>query len=176
MARVDMKFRRAPLAGKWFIALASILALALSTRTAPAEADNNSALGYWKHIDEDTGKPQSIFRLFEDKGKLVGRIEKVFPKPGKEAQTFCSACTGAQKNAAIVGLIFFWNFVRDPSSDDKWVDGKILNPENGKIYNAEAELSKDGKALKVFGYIRVLFKIGGTSVWQRPSAADLQGL
>ena len=170
--RGEMKFRGTQSPGLCFLVVASILAL--STQTALA--DDKSVVGYWKHINEDTGQTQSIFQLFEHKGKLVGRIEKVFPMPGKKAQTICSECSGAQKNKPVVGLIFFWNFVRDEATSGKWVDGKILNPDDGKTYSAEAELSEDGKALKVFGYIRVLIKIGGSAVWQRPTAAELQGL
>jgi uncharacterized protein (DUF2147 family) len=169
---VNMNFRGTPSAGMFFLVIAATLALSGQT----ALADNKSVLGYWKHINEDTGQTQSIFQLFESKGKVVGRIEKVFPIAGKKAQSICSECAGAQKNKPVVGLIFFWDFVRDPAADRKWVDGKILNPDDGKTYNAEAELSEDGKTLKVFGYIRILFKIGGSAVWQRPTAAELQGL
>jgi uncharacterized protein (DUF2147 family) len=154
------------------LVLASILALSKER----AFAGDTGVLGYWKHVDDDTGKAQSIFRLFEYQGKLVGRIVKVFPKAGKKPQTICDECTGKQKNKPVVGLIFFWDFVRDADDNKKWVDGKILNPEDGKTYNAEAELSEDGKKLKVFGYIRILFKIGGSSVWQRPSPDELRGI
>ena len=73
-------------------------------------------------------------------------------------------------------MVFFWNFTRDAENPNKWLDGKVLNPEDGKTYNAEAELSDDGKTLAVFGYIRLLIKLGGTSKWQRPTAEELRGL
>jgi uncharacterized protein (DUF2147 family) len=171
-AGVNMDARRLQSFGFGLLVLAAVFAL--STHTASAE--DKSVLGYWKHVDDDTGKAQSIFRLFEYKGKLVGRIVKVFPTPGKKAQTTCSECTGRQRDKPVVGLIFFWDFVRDGDDSKKWVDGRILNPEDGKTYNAEAELSEDGKTLKVFGYVRILFKIGGSSVWQRPTPQELQGL
>jgi uncharacterized protein (DUF2147 family) len=154
------------------LVLASILTL--STQTAFAV--DKSVLGYWKHVDDDTGKTQSIFKLFEYQGKLVGKIVKVFPKGSAKAQTVCTECSGTQKNKPVVGLIFFWDFVRDEDSPKKFVDGKILNPEDGKTYNAEAELSEDGKSLAVFGYIRLLVKVGGTSKWLRPTPDELQGL
>jgi uncharacterized protein (DUF2147 family) len=176
-ARVNMHSRRTQFASIGLLAVAACIAGALSTQTASASSDKDkSVLGYWKHIDDDSGKTQSIFKLFEYKGKLVGRIEKVFPTPGKRAQTNCTECSGSQKGKPVVGLIFFWDFVRDSDSDRKWVDGQILNPDDGKTYNAEAELSEDGKTLKVFGYIRILVKIGGSSVWQRPTPEELAGL
>ena len=142
----------------------------------PAVAEEKTVFGYWKHIDDDSGQTQSIFKLYESQGKLVGRIEKTFSTPKKKAQTICTECTGSQKNKPIVGLVFFWGFVRDKDEPNKWVDGKILNPEDGKVYSAEAELAPDGKSLKVFGYIRVLIKIGGSSVWKRPTAEEIKGL
>ena len=167
-----MSFRATRAAGAWAVALACIVT---GTASAAPAADSG-VLGYWKHVDEETGKTQSIFKLFEYEGKLVGKIVKVFPKAGKPAQAVCSECEGRQKGKPVVGLIFFWDFVRDGDDRHKWVDGKILNPEDGKTYSAEAELSGDGQTLKVFGYIRLLVKVGGTSVWKRPSPDELRSL
>jgi uncharacterized protein (DUF2147 family) len=170
-----MDSRRTRLAGIGLLVFVAIAALTTQRASAAGKIDK-AVLGYWKHVDEDTGKTQSIFKLFEYKGKLVGRIEKVFPKAGKPAQLACTECSGSQKNKPVAGLIFFWDFVRDDDEPRKWVDGQILNPEDGNTYHAEAELSEDGKTLKVFGYIRLLVKIGGSSVWQRPTPEELQSL
>jgi hypothetical protein len=40
-----------------------------------------SVFGDWKAVEKDSGR-MSIFRLWEDKGKLVGKMIKVFPKNG----------------------------------------------------------------------------------------------
>lgn len=167
---MSFRGRRRVTWGVAFVASMAVLA------AEPAFAEERTALGYWKHVDEDTGQTQSIFKLSEAKGKLVGHIVKTFSTAKKKAQTICTECTGAQKNKPIVGLTFFWNFVRDKDDPNKWTDGKILNPEDGKVYDAEAELSKDGRTLKVFGYVRILFKIGGSSVWRRPTPAEMKGL
>jgi uncharacterized protein (DUF2147 family) len=164
--------------GILFLVLAPIVALSLQTASA---ADNSTTdkgvYGYWKSIDKDTGKTQSIFRLWEDKGKLIGKIVKTYPRAGgKPAQTICSECSGAQKDKPVVGLIFLWGFSREDGNDKKWTDGKVLNPEDGKTYNAEVTLSDDGKTLTVYGYIRVLVKLGGTSDWKRPTAEEMRGI
>lgn len=155
------------------LVLVAVLALSASHAFA---TENASVFGYWKHIDEDTGKPLSIFKLWEQDGRLVGKIVKVFPKGDEAPQTVCSECSGKQHNKPVVGLVFLWGFERDGGNAHKWVDGTVLNPANGKTYNCEVELSDDGKALKVFGYVRMLFKVGGTSVWQRPTANEIAGL
>ena len=153
----------------WFFVVVAISLLPIQS----AFAQNKGVFGYWKTINKDTGKPEAIFRLWEDQGKLVGRIVKVFLKPG-EKMPLCSDCTGAQRNKPRLGLMGLWGFVRDDGSDIKWVDGKILNPEDGKVYNSQIDLSEDGKKLNVYGYIRLLVKIGGTSVWERPTAEEMK--
>ena len=161
------------------LALACILAFSalLSTQTVSADSLRDEGVyGYWKSIDKDTGKTQSIFKLYEHDGKLAGKIVKVFPKPGEEYDPICHKCDGYRKDKPKIGMVFFWGFVPSKDKPRKWVDGKILNPDNGKTYGSEVTLSEDGKSLSVYGYIRILFKIGGTSVWKRPTSTELKGV
>lgn len=163
-----------------FLAIASVLSLALllsvQTATAADSKSEQSVYGYWKSVDKETGKTQSIFKLYEDKGKLVGKIVKIFPKAGEKHNPICSECEGPRKNQPKEGIVFFWNFVPSKDKTRKWIDGKILNPDDGKVYGSEATLSEDGTKLSVYGYIRILIKIGGTNVWTRPTAAELAGV
>jgi len=140
------------------------------------QADNQGVYGYWKSVDKKSGAIQSIFKLYDDHGKLAGKILKIYVKPGEEHDPICHKCDGERKDQPKLGIVFFWNFVPAKSKPNKWVDGKILNPDDGKIYNAEATLSDDGKSLDVYGYIRIIFKIGGTSTWKRPTEAELQSI
>jgi uncharacterized protein (DUF2147 family) len=166
-----MYLHRTQFVGVWLLGVVSILTL--STQTAFAE--DTGIFGYWKFVDEDVGKTQSVIRLWEDKGKLLGKIVKVFFKRGGgKRQETCSDCPGATRDKPIDGMIFMWNFVRAEASANKWIEGKILNPEDGKTYNCELELSKDGKTLAMYGYIRILVKIGGTTTWQRPTLEEIQ--
>jgi uncharacterized protein (DUF2147 family) len=163
------------------LALASILALSslLSVQTVSAtdsQGGNQGPYGYWKSVDKKTGRLQSIFTLYDDKGKLTGKIVKIFPKPGEEHDPICHKCDGSRKDQPKIGIVFFWNFTPVMGKSNKWESGQILNPDDGKVYKSEATLSEDGKSLSVYGYIRIIFKIGGTSVWERPTAAELQGI
>src|SRR5262249_48201871 len=152
MARVNMHSRRTRFAGFGALSLVAWWLLSVPTATAA----DTGVFGYWKRLDEETGKPQSFFRLWEDKGKLVGKVVKVLPTASKKAQEICEECTGAQHNKPVAGLLFLWGFTREEGNARKWIDGTVLNPENGKTYNAEVELSEDGKTLNVYGYIRML--------------------
>jgi uncharacterized protein (DUF2147 family) len=160
-----MVSRRMQSAGAWLFVLASIVTWAAQ----PAVAADKNVGGYWKSFDKDTGKVQSVFRVWEDKGKLVGKILKTFPKPGEKPQERCTECEGAQKDQPIIGIIFMWGLEREADNPRKWTGGKVLNPSDGKVYNVEVELSEDGETLNVYGYIRILVKVGGTNVWKRAS-------
>jgi uncharacterized protein (DUF2147 family) len=154
-----------------------MLASAVSVSAEGSAATDKSVYGYWKSLDKDSGKTQSIFRIWEDKGKLVGKVVKTFPRPdGKKAQEICTECSGTQKDKPVVGLIFLWGLERDKENPRKWVEGKVLNPEDGKTYNAELTLADDAKTLTIYGYIKMLVKLGGSNVWQRPTPAELEGV
>ena len=59
---------------------------------------------------------------------------------------------------------FMWGF---EGSGSNWQKGKILDPENGNIYNCKLEVVENGKKMKVFGFIKLLVKIGRTQIWLR---------
>jgi uncharacterized protein (DUF2147 family) len=154
-----------------------VLVSALSVSADGAASADKKIYGYWKSLDKDSGKTQSIFRIWEDKGKLVGKVVKTFPKPnGAKPQETCTECPGSQKDKPVIGLIFLWGLEPDKDNARKWVEGKVLNPEDGKTYNAELELSPDAKALTIYGYIKVLVKLGGSNTWQRPTPEEMQGV
>ena len=49
---------------------------------------------------------------------------------------------------------------------DQYTDGKILDPENGKIYNCKMQLNEAGDELEVRGYIGISL-IGRSQIWKR---------
>ena len=73
------------------------------------------------------------------------------------------------------GLIFLWGFEFD-EEEKKWVDGHILNPDDGNVYNSTLTLTKSGTTLEVYGFIQVLVKIGGTRHWVRPTLDEMKDL
>jgi uncharacterized protein (DUF2147 family) len=130
-----------------------------------------SVLGLWKTVDEKTNRVRSIVRIWEEGGKLKGRVEKGFPLPGEDPNEPCSKCPEPFRNKPKIGLEFLWGFEPD---GDRWVDGSVLDPDEGKIYHCELIPAPDGKSLRIFGYIRIIFKIGRSQTWLRASEADLQ--
>jgi uncharacterized protein (DUF2147 family) len=159
--------------GVCFAVLGAVLPTAAHADATP----DKNVFGYWKSIDKDSGKTLSIFRVWEDKGKIVAKIVKMFPKPnGQPPQAICTDCPGNQKGKPLVGLLFVWGLQADPENPRKWLDGKVINPEDGKTYNAELELAQDAKTLTLYGYIKMLVKVGGSNTWSRPTAEEMKGV
>jgi len=74
--------------------------------------------------------------------------------------------TGEQRHdeatVSIHGLNLVWGFKY--AKDNRWVGGKIYDPDNGKTYSCKMNL--EGDELKVRGYIGFSL-IGRTTVWNR---------
>ncbi|MFC2146493.1 DUF2147 domain-containing protein [Acidobacteriota bacterium] len=135
----------------------------------PAEepGGNLTPEGYWKTIDDKTGEVKSIVKLWiAEDGTIKGRCEKVFPKEGEDPNPICDKCKGDKKDQPVLGMEILWGF---EGAGAEWKNGKALDPENGKIYNCQLEVIENGKKLKVFGYIRIIFKIGRSQIWLRES-------
>ncbi len=141
--------------------------LAMGAELSADQAAASTPIGYWKTIDDKTGKPRSIVKIFELNGELRGRIEKLLDVPSGAKAPSCDKCPGDKKGKPVLGLEFLWGFRRDGAS---WGEGAVLDPEEGKVYKANLELQDGGKRLKLFGFVRVLFKIGRSQTWTRVDA------
>ena len=128
-----------------------------------ALAQEQSAVGRWTTIDDETKKPKSIVTIYEEGGKLYGKIEKLFREPNEEQNPVCDKCEGALKNQPITGMVI----LRDLKKDGKeWAGGTILDPGNGKTYKCKIAVEDGGKKLKVRGYIGFSL-LGRTQHWVR---------
>ncbi|MEN9560042.1 MAG: hypothetical protein RLZZ502_1253, partial [Pseudomonadota bacterium] len=54
----------------------------------------------------------------------------------------------------------------DPENKDKYIDGRILDPENGKEYKSFLTLKDGGKKMEVRGFIGAAF-LGRSQIWLR---------
>lgn len=66
---------------------------------------------------------------------------------------------------------FLTGMVQDAQDPSKYVNGRLLDPSTGKIYKGKAQLSADGKRLKLRGYIGVSM-LGRSVVWVRANSAN----
>ncbi|OJT26983.1 hypothetical protein BO221_02980 [Archangium sp. Cb G35] len=128
-----------------------------------ALAQEASVLGRWTTIDDETKKPKSIVVLYEEGGKVYGKIEKLFRAPTEEQNPLCDKCEGALKNQPIIGMVILRDLKKD---GNEWTGGTILDPANGKTYKSKIAVEDGGKKLKVRGFIGIAL-IGRTQYWMR---------
>ena len=128
--------------------------------------------GYWKSIDDRTGEQLSIVEIRKGAdGRYHGKIAYRYPVPGGVALTHCTKCPPPYTNQPIVGLEFFSGFKQDEKNPNLYVDGRVLEPKSGKIYKGKANLSADGKRLRLRGYVGVS-ALGRTVVWIRTDSPN----
>ena len=152
--------------------LAGVLALLL---VWPAWAAELTPLGYWKTIDDVTGRAQSIIHitLKKEDGTYQGKIVNTYPKPGEDKTKVCSLCKGKRHNQRILGMTIMENFHADKNgSAGFYKGGTILDPTSGKTYSCTMQVSHNNKKLTVRGYIGIpLF--GRSQTWLRVSGATV---
>lgn len=139
------------------------LGLALAPLAAAAQADS-SLVGTWKTIDDETSAPRSIVEISEANGELHGRILQIFYRPDEKPDPVCEACQGERKDKPVIGMTFLWGL--KPDGANEWASGSVLDPKNGKIYNAKATLTEAGRKLRLRGFIGTPI-LGRTQIWLR---------
>lgn len=126
-------------------------------------ADEPSPVGRWKTIDDKTGHPKSIVQISEaGAGDLSGKILQVL-ESAHGPHPVCVACEGERKDKPVEGMTILWGVRKN---GDSWSGGKVLDPENGKIYSVKLTPTEDGNKLDVHGYLGVSM-IGRSQIWQR---------
>jgi uncharacterized protein (DUF2147 family) len=148
--------------------VAHLLALALIA--FPLRAAEPTASGLWQKLDE-AGRPIGWLIFVERNGTYEGTIAKLFQKPGDDDNPICTKCPGDRKNAPLLGL----SLIRDMKHDGlKYDGGNIIDPRDGKIYNAVMTISPDGQQLTLRGYLGIPF-LGMDEIWARlPDTAIAQ--
>jgi len=133
------------------------LVLAIGMLSAELAFAAESPVDKWNTVDEKNGKVTSQVEIYEQSGKLFGKIVALTEPNDKQGKPkVCSACTGVDKDKPIMGLVI----LRDLSPNGDRYKGTIMDPNDGKIYTAEIWI-KDGK-LMVRGYSGFLYQ---TRTW-----------
>lgn len=128
---------------------------------------SNEICGFWKSINENSGKPQCIFAIYEYQGKSFGRIIATYNDDGDVKETIYAPkgrAPGVVGNPFYCGLDILW----DLGKEGRKYKGKIMDPEKGDIYRADVWRS-DETTLVVRGK---LFCFGRNEVWQAVQPSD----
>lgn len=117
--------------------------------------------GKWKTVDED-GNPKSIVRIFKaTNGFYYGEVVELVGRP---SNTPCKKCEGNLKDKPIVGMRILTDLKKD---GEKYVKGKILDPESGKVYHCKAQLEESGSKLRLRGSLDSSGLFGRSQTWLR---------
>lgn len=146
------------------------LLLLLTLLSTPLMADNPDDIqGFWKSIDEKSGKPTSIVGVYEYKGKYYGRLIATYnDQTGVLDETMYNPQSRAKAlkgHPYYDGLDFIWDLTKE---GNKYVNGLIVDPKKGRVYGAE--MWREGPNLIVRG--QILF-LGRNQKWPRATAEDL---
>jgi uncharacterized protein (DUF2147 family) len=136
----------------------TLIILLIATTTGFAQ---NSLLGKWTTIDDDSGEPRSVVEIVERNSKVFGKIIKLHPNPGEDTDPICDKCPEGddRHNKKIIGMEIIRNM---KWSGKELADGTILDPESGKVY--QCKLWLEGNDLKVRGYWGPFFR---TQTWKK---------
>lgn len=97
--------------------------------------------GFWKSVNDETGKAQCIVAIYEYEDKFYGRIIATFDSDQKLSETIYSPkgrAPGVIGNPFYCGLDIIWDLIDNGIS----YKGKILDPEKGNVYNSELWVEK----------------------------------
>lgn len=133
------------------------LALALLPMAAFAQ---NSPVGRWKTIDDETGKVKSIVEVTEVNGTLQGKVVEIL-QSDRGPNPVCDKCEGANKNKPVKGMTILWGLKKD---GNQWSGGTVLDPAKGKTYKSKVKLIDGGKKLGMSGCIAFICR---EQVWVR---------
>lgn len=125
-----------------------------------AATAQNSPVGRWKTIDDETGKVMTISEFYQAKnGTYAARVvEAVNPAAAK-----CTKCSGSKKNASTVGMNVLWDL---RPVDGGWGNGQGFKPSTGDSFTAKSvRLVDGGRKLEITGCkMRVICR---TATWVR---------
>ncbi|MBE99574.1 MULTISPECIES: DUF2147 domain-containing protein [Flavobacterium] len=117
-------------------------------------------IGKWKTIDDETGEAKSIVEIYEQNGKIYGKVVEILNPAKKNAK--CTKCEGSDKDKPILGLVIIRGLEKD---GDEYTDGDILDPNKGKLYSCTIKLEGKDK-LNVRGYLGFSL-LGRSQTWTR---------
>lgn len=120
--------------------------------------NGQSIFGKWKTIDDKTGEAKSIVEIYEEDGKVFGKIIDILNPKKRDA--LCVKCKGSEKDQPVLGLVLIKNMQKD---GEYYKKGTVFNPQNGKSYKCRIRL-ENANTLEVRGYVSFMY---ATQYWER---------
>lgn len=123
--------------------------------------------GTWKTIDDKTGYARAEVKISKLKdGRYAGKIVKIHAIPNRPAISHCAKCEGKLKNAPLLGLSILSGFEHSSEKANEYINGTIMDPLSGNIYQSKGQLNARGNVLTLRGYVGTTL-LGRTVSWIR---------
>jgi len=136
-----------------------LLAVCLfSTSLYAEEADD--ILGYW-YIPEDSDNQVAVAHIFENEDKYYAVGFALKDQRINDTKDVNNINPKLRDRLLIDVLIIKYLVFEE----DKWINGEIYNPENGKTYHLLGSLSDDKKEIKLRASLDEFSILGTTLVW-----------
>ncbi|WP_461247734.1 DUF2147 domain-containing protein [Treponema sp. R6D11] len=140
--------------------------------------------GFWISVDDNTGKITAGWQIYQEGGKLYGKILSMadFPK-----DVIAVPCKESYKGFPVAGKVNAmpvagtpWIFGLTKGKNGDWSGGSIINPEDGKMFSCKIIFrAADGKKYKIDTLEmrgEIGLGIGRSQFWQKSDAETASGL
>ncbi|HEY3731710.1 MAG TPA: DUF2147 domain-containing protein [Steroidobacteraceae bacterium] len=141
-----------------------VTSIAASGVEPAAAVDLTSPAGWWQPIDQKTGKPLGLIRIYEQNGLFFGQVEPASPDDDRSRR--CTRCTDERRDQPIIGLVLIRNM---RLQGDEYQGGDILDPDTGRVYRCKFRLTDGGRQLIMRGFFGVSL-FGRSQIWRRAEA------
>lgn len=149
-----------------FLSCVTLTLVSCSTDLEPQDGIS----GLWKSRDQHSDKPRALVIVYKYQGQYYGRMLATYDEEGKIKDTIFEQkekAPGVVGNPPYCGMDFIYSVKKEEDSDDTY-EGEIIDPEKGKVYDAEFWLSGDD--LIVRGKVWIF---GKNIPWHKASKEDL---
>ena len=135
--------------------------LLLSMLLATSIGTSQSVFGKWKTIDDRTGNPKAIIDIYEEDGKMYGKVVDIV-EPGKE-NFICTKCDGDLKDKPVIGMQII--DAAEHQGDGVYKGDTLFDPQQAMTFRCKIWLNPDNSdELKVRGYLAFIYR---TQTWVR---------
>jgi uncharacterized protein (DUF2147 family) len=129
--------------------------------------------GLWKSRDQHLDKPRSLVAIYKYQDKYYGRMLATYDDEGNIKDTILEKtekATGVVGHPPYCGMDFVYDVKKEENDEKKnnKYKGKIIDPEKGKVYNAEFWFKGDDLIVR-----GELWIFGKNIPWHKASEKDL---
>jgi uncharacterized protein (DUF2147 family) len=138
----------------------AFIALALAPVRSES-AQPPSPAGIWTTYNDRTGLPEGVVRITEVGREFIGTVVEI--RSATDPNPTCDRCQGDDRGKPVLGMTILRGLRRE---GDSFVDGSILDPDDGRVYRCNATLRDGGRKLELRGYVGLPY-FGRTQTWVR---------